>query len=114
MFWSSLCGAAGSAASLEHWDTGLTPSPAQWVKDLALLELWLRSQLWLRSDPLLWGGQKKKKKIKKKFSNMPHWLIKKKYVNVVKKSLVKYFLQENQTSYIYLSGKFYSLLYFIF
>ena len=67
MFWSSLCGAAGSAASLEHWDTGLTPSPAQWVKDLALLELWLRSQLWLRSDPLpgtpyAVGWPKKKKK----------------------------------------------------
>ena len=26
-------------------------SPAQWVKDLVLPLLWLKSQLWLRSDP---------------------------------------------------------------
>lgn len=26
----------GSAASLEHGDAGLIPSPAQWVKDLLL------------------------------------------------------------------------------
>ena len=29
----------------------LIPSPVQWVKDLALLQLWQRSQLWLRFDP---------------------------------------------------------------
>ena len=28
----SHCGSNGSAASLEHWDAGLIPSPAQWVK----------------------------------------------------------------------------------
>ena len=33
---------------------GSIPSLAQWVKDLALLQLWLRSHLWLGSDP--WRG----------------------------------------------------------
>ena len=27
------------------------PSRAQWFKDLALPQLWLRLQLWFRSDP---------------------------------------------------------------
>ena len=38
-----LCGSAG-----------LVPSPAQWVKDSALLHLWHRSQLQLELDP--WPG----------------------------------------------------------
>ena len=45
----------------------LDPRPAQWVKDPALLQLWLTLQLWLGSDP--WPGNstccgvaKKKKK----------------------------------------------------
>ena len=29
----------------------LISRPAHWVKDLALLQLWCRSQLWLRFDP---------------------------------------------------------------
>ena len=33
---SSHCGARGSAASLQCWDTGSIPVPAQWVKDQAL------------------------------------------------------------------------------
>ena len=37
--------------SWECWDAGLIPSPAQWVKDLAMPQLWLRSQLQLESDP---------------------------------------------------------------
>jgi len=41
----------GSVASVEHWDTGSIPSPAQWVKDLALLQLQQRSQKCLGSDP---------------------------------------------------------------
>ena len=51
--------------------TGLTPSPGQWVKDPALLQLWHRSQLQLRFDP--WPSnfhiallQPKKKKINKR------------------------------------------------
>ena len=40
----------------EHWDTGLIPGPAEWVKDLELLQLQLqlRYQLWLGCDP--WTG----------------------------------------------------------
>ena len=58
----------GSAVSLQHQDAGLIPSPAQGVKDPALLQLQCRLHLWLGSDPLAWevymlrGGQKKKKK----------------------------------------------------
>ena len=45
-----------STASWEHWDTGSIPGPAQWVKDLALLQLHLqlRLTLLLRYDP--WPG----------------------------------------------------------
>ena len=50
----SLCGTMGSVASWEPWDAGLIPSPAQWVKDPGLSQLWLRLQLQLRSDP--WPG----------------------------------------------------------
>ena len=52
--WSSCCGATVSGASWDYWDTSLIPGPAQWDKDLALPQLWLRSQLWLGSDP--WPG----------------------------------------------------------
>lgn len=38
-------------ASLQRWDAGLNPGLAQWVQDLALLQLWCRSQLRLDSDP---------------------------------------------------------------
>ena len=49
---------------------GFDPSLAQWVKDLALLQLWLSSRLWPGSDPwprssICCGaarGEKKKKK----------------------------------------------------
>ena len=38
-------------ASWEQWDTGSIPSLAQWIKDLVLLQPWLRSHLRLVSDP---------------------------------------------------------------
>ena len=47
----------GYMASRERQHTGLIPGPAEWVKDLALLQLQHRSQLWplwLGSDP--WPG----------------------------------------------------------
>ena len=49
----ALAGAQGSAVSWECWDIGLIPWPrtvAQWVRNLGLLQLWLRSKLQLRSD----------------------------------------------------------------
>ena len=41
----------GLAVYGELWDVGSIPGPAQRVKDPALLQLRLRSQLQLRSDP---------------------------------------------------------------
>ena len=64
----------GSGTSLECWDAGSIPAPAQWAKDLVLPQLRPRSQLWLRYDP--WPGlgtpcavewQKRKKKQNFKF-----------------------------------------------
>ena len=59
----SHCGAMESVASWERWDTGSIPNPAQW----ALLQLKLRLQLLLRSDPwpgnaICHGGAKNEKK----------------------------------------------------
>ena len=52
----------GLVASWEHWDPGLTPSLAQWVKDPVLPQLWLRLHLWLASLALELHMPKKKKK----------------------------------------------------
>ena len=45
--WSPHCGKTGSAESLEDQDTDSIPGPAQYVKELVLLQL----ELQLRSDP---------------------------------------------------------------
>ena len=50
---SSHCSTVELVLSLEQWDVGSIPGPAQWIKDLALPQLWCRSQLWLGSDPWL-------------------------------------------------------------
>ena len=44
----------GSVTSLEHSDADSSPGQEQWVKDPVLLQLQLRLQLCLRSDP--WPG----------------------------------------------------------
>ena len=51
---SSRCSTMGSVASLECWDACSIPSPAQWVKEPALLQLQHRLQLKLGPDP--WPG----------------------------------------------------------
>ena len=51
--------------SQEHWDTGSSPSLAQWVKDLVWLQLRRRWQLQLGSDPGSICSQEKKKKSKR-------------------------------------------------
>ena len=58
----SHCGKMGLVASWERWDAGLIPSLVWWVKDPALLQLQLRSQLWLGSDPCHGVAKKEKKK----------------------------------------------------
>ena len=40
--WSSHCGAMVMDLTSIHGDAGLTPGPAQWVKDPTLLWLWCR------------------------------------------------------------------------
>ena len=55
------CGAIGSLVSWDCWDAGSIPSLAQWVKDLAFPQLWLRLQLRLGSNPWPdhWPGNSK-------------------------------------------------------
>ena len=60
----SCCGATGSVASWEPWDAGSIPGQAQQVKDLALLQLQLRSGLISGQGPPHVTGQPKKKKKK--------------------------------------------------
>ena len=50
---SSCCGAMGFGSILGALGRRFDPWH-KWVKDLALPQLWLRSQLWLGSDP--WPG----------------------------------------------------------
>ena len=57
MSWSSCCGTKESAASCERWDTGSIPGQAQWVKDLALLQLRIRSR-WPQGSQK-WGEKNK-------------------------------------------------------
>ena len=45
----------GAVVSWECWDAGSIPGLAECVKFLGLLQVKLRSQLWLRSDP--WPGK---------------------------------------------------------
>ena len=46
MLLSSDCGATGLTAPLQHLDAGSIPSPAQWVKNQVLPQLWLGSHPW--------------------------------------------------------------------
>ena len=46
----------------ESWDPGLISSLAQWVKDLVLPQLWLRSDHWPVSSKCYGAAKKKKKK----------------------------------------------------
>ena len=48
---SSCTGEMGLAASWDHWVTDSIPGLAQWVKDLALPQLWLRLRQTLGTDP---------------------------------------------------------------
>ena len=65
--WISQCVAARPTA-WECWDASFNAQQAQWVKGLALQQLWLRWQLWLGSDPWprksICGGAAKKGKTK--------------------------------------------------
>lgn len=58
----------GSAATWECWDVGLTPNPAQWFEDPALLHLWLSCDPGLGA-PHATGQPKKKKQTKKNTNN---------------------------------------------
>ena len=53
-WWSFRSGATGLVAPVQRQDAGSVPGLAQWVKDLAWLQLWHRSQVPLRSDS--WPG----------------------------------------------------------
>ena len=53
----------------EHWDVGSIPSPAQWVKDLVLLQLQLRSgsDTWPGNSVCCRAAKKGEKKTNKSF-----------------------------------------------
>ena len=67
------------AESLQGWDTGSILGPAQWLKDLALLQLWHKLQLWLESDPWsrnsIWCGAAKKEKKNDAYSFDLSWYL---------------------------------------
>jgi len=71
-FLSSLRGAMGLAVSWEHWDAGWIPSPALWLKDPAMPQFQLGSQLLLWSDP--WPGNSICRRVaqKEKKRNLQH------------------------------------------
>ena len=46
----------------------LIPSPAQWVKDLALPKLWLGLDPWLKNFHMPWVWPKKKKREREKLA----------------------------------------------
>ena len=54
-------------------NAGSIPDRAQWVKDPVLLQLQLRCQLWLRSDPCAIGQPRKIKKDVYKVLNLKMW-----------------------------------------
>jgi len=72
------------------------PLVAQWVKDLALSLLWLRSQLWCGFDPSpwnlcrLWLWPKKKKKKKDPRWKYGNAKINEEYIERLNKSVYKY------------------------
>ena len=55
----------GLGSGIASGGMGLLPSLEQWVKNLALLQLWCKSQLWLKFNPwprnfhMLWMWPKK-------------------------------------------------------
>ena len=63
---SSCCDETGLAAPWESRDTGSRPRPAEWIKDRALPQLWLRSDPWTGNSVCCSEAKKKKKKKKKK------------------------------------------------
>ena len=108
-FWSFHYGSTGLAVSLEPCNTGLIPSPAQWIKDPVLQKLQHGSQLQLRSDT--WPGnsisQRAAKKKKKSASYLKSvWKIK--YSHVIPmvsiyeclKYSISYLHHDNNSSWI--------------
>ena len=89
------------AASLEHWDAGSIPGPAQW--EAVLLQLWKRSKLQLGSDPspgnsICHGVAKNEKKERKKILKKKKQKKKNKKKNPTKKKKKSHVsgLTENQ------------------
>ena len=53
-------------ASWECWDAGSIPSPAQWVRDPALLQVWLGSDPWPGNSHMLWAGRRREREENRK------------------------------------------------
>ena len=78
---------------LEHWDAGSIPSLAQWLQNLALTQLQLRSAPWPGNSTCLKVAKKREKKKKNPSPIQPKnkWHTKEKYMHIWQRATLLFF-----------------------